>query len=150
MHVKFKTGWKSLYMCVSLCLCLHVILTTSNESCTCTNLYYKEMFCFSCQIVNQLPHRMMNCAKDWGGFFCLFFSNVCMCAMAIDECSQWENEEVSTTNCLRPSGGETKQDLPIGMHTQPAAANDLLRTLIHNHTHIHMYTQTKTFDDIIC
>lgn len=71
----------------------------------------------------------------WGVFVCVFLC-VSMCILAVEKCSQWESEEVSTTQCLGPSGRETKQDLPIGTHTH---------SLQLQMTYYPLHTQTDTY-----
>lgn len=75
----------------------------------------------------------------------------CECVLAVKECSQRESEEVSTAHCLRPSGTETKQDLPTGTHIH---SPQLQMTYYPPHTHRHTQSCTYTwrqslFDDII-
>lgn len=137
-------------VCVRACVCLHAILTGPKTNGTCTHLYPTIRMAiqapeFKLSDSNSLPCRMMNCTKTLCRFFFFFFVRMCpcfvceriwVCVMAIEERSQWENEEVSTTHCLGASGRETKQDLPNGTR-----AHSLQRQMTYypplTHTQLH-------------
>lgn len=149
IHVKFTRGWKGLFACTSMCMCLSA----------CNINRFKNKWNMHPPVSNNKDSntgsfvqvvRQTRCLTGWWIVIkdCadLFFLCVCVferererkwaCVTAIEERFQWENEEVSTTHCLGASGRETKQDLPNGTRTY-----SLQRQMTYYPPHTYTHTQ---------